>query len=80
VPVIVAVNKIDLPTAKSAGQEQLADLGVIAEDFGGEVIMVEVSARSGQGIDKLLEMILLQADVMELRRTARRRRAASRSK
>ena len=68
VPVIVAVNKVDLPTAKSGQvKKQLADLGVIAEDFGGEVIMVEVSARSGQGIDKLLEMILLQADVMELK-------------
>ncbi|MCI0479846.1 translation initiation factor IF-2, partial [Candidatus Uhrbacteria bacterium] len=68
VPVIVAVNKVDLPTAKPGQvKKQLADLGVIAEDYGGEVIMVDVSARTGQGIDKLLEMILLQADVMELR-------------
>ena len=68
VPVIVAVNKVDLPTAKSGQvKKQLADLGVIAEDYGGEVIMVDVSARTGQGIDKLLEMILLQADVMELK-------------
>ena len=68
VPVIVAVNKIDMPTAKPLqAKKQLADLGIIAEDYGGEVIMVDVSARSGEGISKLLEMILLQADVMELK-------------
>ncbi len=68
VPVIVAVNKIDLPTAKSLQvKKQLADQGIIAEEYGGDVIMVDVSARTGEGIDKLLEMILLQSDIMELK-------------
>jgi translation initiation factor IF-2 len=65
---IVAVNKIDLPTAKPLQvKKQLADMGIIAEEYGGDVIMVDLSARTGEGIDKLLEMILLQADIMELK-------------
>jgi translation initiation factor IF-2 len=68
VPLIVAVNKIDLPTAKPLQvKKQLADMGIIAEEYGGDVIMVDLSARTGEGIDKLLEMILLQADIMELK-------------
>jgi translation initiation factor IF-2 len=68
VPIIVAVNKIDLPTAKPLQvKKQLADTGVVAEEYGGDVITVDVSARTGDGIDRLLEMILLQADVMELK-------------
>jgi translation initiation factor IF-2 len=66
--IMVAVNKIDLPTAKPLQvKKQLADMGIVAEDYGGDVIMVDVSARTGEGIDRLLEMILLQADVMELK-------------
>lgn len=68
VPVIVAVNKIDLPTAKTVQvKKQLAEAGVMAEEYGGDVITVDVSARTGEGIARLLEMILLQADVMELK-------------
>jgi len=66
--VMVAVNKIDLPSAKPLQvKKQLAEMGIMAEEYGGDVIMVDVSARTGEGIDKLLEMILLQADVMELK-------------
>ncbi|HLX36654.1 MAG TPA: translation initiation factor IF-2, partial [Candidatus Binataceae bacterium] len=68
VPVIVAINKIDLPDANIDNVKQkLTQIGLIPEDFGGDAITVGVSARSKEGIDKLLEMILLQADVMELK-------------
>jgi translation initiation factor IF-2 len=76
VPVIVAINKIDRPEANlDRVKQQLTEQGLIPEDYGGETITVPVSARTGEGIEKLLEMILLQADVMELKanpdRTAR---------
>ncbi len=68
VPVIVAINKIDLPDANLDNVKQkLTQIGLIPEDFGGDAITVGVSARTKEGIDKLLEMILLQADVMELK-------------
>ena len=68
VPIIVAINKIDLPDANIDNVKQrLTQVGLVPEDYGGEVITVPVSARSGAGIDKLLEMILLLADTMELK-------------
>ena len=68
VPIIVAINKIDLPDANlDRVKQRLTEQGLIAEDYGGDTITVPVSARTGEGIDKLLEMILLQADVMELK-------------
>jgi translation initiation factor IF-2 len=68
VPIIVAINKIDLPDANIDNVKQkLTQIGLIPEDFGGDAITVGVSARTKEGIDKLLEMILLQADVMELK-------------
>ena len=68
VPIIVAINKIDLPDANIDNVKQkLTQAGLIPEDFGGDTITVGVSARTKEGIDKLLEMILLQADVMELK-------------
>ena len=68
VPIIVAINKIDLPDANVDNVKQrLTQIGLVPEDYGGETITVPVSARTGEGIDKLLEMILLQADVMELK-------------
>ena len=68
VPIVVAINKMDLPGARPAQvKQQLADRGVVAEEFGGDVVVVEVSAKTGEGIDKLLDMILLQADVLELK-------------
>ena len=68
VPIIVAINKVDRPEANvDRVKQQLSEQGLIPEDYGGETITVPVSARSGEGIERLLEMILLQADVMDLR-------------
>jgi translation initiation factor IF-2 len=68
VPFIVAMNKMDLPAANpDMAKAGLAELGVTPIDWGGEYEFVEVSAKTGMGIDDLLEVILLQADVMELR-------------
>ena len=74
VPIIVAINKIDLPDANLDNVKQrLTQVGLVPEDYGGDTITVPVSARTGEGIDKLLEMILLQADVMELKANPARR-------
>ena len=67
VPIIVAVNKIDLPDADLERVKRgLADHGLVGDDWGGDTTIVPVSAKSQQGIPELLEMILLQADVLEL--------------
>ncbi len=67
VPLIVAVNKIDRPDADpDRARNELAALEVIPEDWGGENLFVNVSAKTGEGVDELLEAILLQADVLEL--------------
>jgi translation initiation factor IF-2 len=76
VPVVVAINKIDKEDANiSKVQNELSQRDVVPEDWGGKNIFVEVSAKAGTGIERLLEMILLQAEVMELKanynRTAR---------
>jgi len=68
VPIIVAINKIDKDTANPDKIKQnLTEYELVAEEWGGETIMVPVSALTGQGIDTLLEMILLVADVQELK-------------
>lgn len=68
VPIIVAINKIDKPGANPDRiREQLAQHNVLVEAWGGETISVEVSAKTGQGMDALLEMILLQAEVLDLK-------------
>ncbi len=68
VPIIVAINKIDKPDAQPERvKQQLADRGLLAEDWGGDVVMVPVSAKSGQNLDLLLEMILLVADLQDLK-------------
>ncbi len=68
VPLVVAINKMDLPGANTERvKKELADGGVLAEDWGGEVIMVPVSAKTKEGLDKLLESISLQAEVLELK-------------
>lgn len=68
VPIIVAINKIDKPDAKPEEvKKQLANLGLLPEDWGGQTIFTEVSALKKIGIDNLLELILLQAEVMELK-------------
>jgi translation initiation factor IF-2 len=66
-PIIVAVNKIDLPTADPVKvKRELLEHEVVIEDFGGEVLSAEISAKSGQGIDDLLEKILLLSEMLEL--------------
>ncbi len=68
VPVIVAVNKIDRADADLEKVKQgLSDNGVVPEDWGGDTTFVPVSAKTGEGIDQLLEIVLLQADLMELK-------------
>src|SRR5215831_18344367 len=68
VPIIVALNKIDRPEANADRvKQQLTEVGLIPEDYGGDTIVVPVSARTHEGIERLLEMILLQADLMELK-------------
>ena len=67
VPIVVAVNKMDLPGANiDRVKKELADAGLLAEDWGGETIMVPVSAKTRLGLDLLLENISLQAEVLEL--------------
>jgi len=77
VPMIVAINKIDKPSANpEMVKSQLAEMDVLATDWGGEYEFVEVSAHTGQGIEELLEVILLQAEVMELKADPTRRAKA----
>jgi translation initiation factor IF-2 len=67
VPMIVAINKMDVPAANPIQlKQQLAKQGVMVESFGGDIVDVEVSAKTGQGIDRLLEMIVLQGELLEL--------------
>jgi len=68
VSIIVAINKIDLPTANvDRVKAQLQENGLVPEDWGGETVCCEVSATTGTGIDHLLEMMLLQAEMLELK-------------
>jgi len=68
VPIVVAINKIDKPDAQPDRiKQQLADRGLLAEDWGGDVVMVPVSARAKTNLDLLLEMILLVADMQDLK-------------
>lgn len=68
VPMVVAINKIDKPTANiEKVKQQLADHDVLSDEWGGDTIMVPISAKQNQNIDKLLEMVLLQADVLDLK-------------
>jgi translation initiation factor IF-2 len=68
VPILVAVNKMDHPNANALKvRQQLQDKGLVPDDWGGDTIFVDVSALTKQGVDKLIEMILLQADLLELK-------------
>lgn len=68
VPILVAINKIDKPNAQPDRViRQLAEIGLAPEEWGGDTIFVHVSAKQNQGIDELLEMILLQSEMLELR-------------
>ncbi|MDP1680678.1 MAG: translation initiation factor IF-2 [Burkholderiales bacterium] len=67
VPVVVAVNKIDKPEANAERvKQELSAQGVVPEEWGGDTMFVEVSAKTGQGIDNLIERVLLQAEVLAL--------------
>ncbi len=68
VPIIVAVNKIDKPEANPQRvRQELAELGIVSEEWGGQNIFSEISAKKNTGIESLLEMVLLQADMLELK-------------
>lgn len=67
-PIVVALNKIDLPHANPAKVlGELQKLGLVAEEWGGKTICAKVSAKTGQGLDHLLEMLLLEAEILELK-------------
>jgi translation initiation factor IF-2 len=74
VPIIVAINKIDLPAANvmKVKQDLLAE-GVVLEEFGGQTLATPISAKKGTNIDTLLEQILLQAEILDLKANPRRR-------
>ncbi|MEA5069026.1 MAG: translation initiation factor IF-2 [Christensenellaceae bacterium] len=74
VPIIVAINKVDKPSANVEKiRQELTEYGLVAEDWGGDTIMVPVSAVTGEGVDKLLEMILLVAEMNDLRANPNRK-------
>jgi translation initiation factor IF-2 len=74
VPIIVAVNKIDLPQANpSHVKQQLLQHGVVLEEFGGDVLSAEISAKKGTNVQQLLDAVLLQAEIKELKANPSRR-------
>ena len=74
IEIIVAVNKIDKPGANvDRVKQELTEYGLVAEDWGGSTIFVPVSAKTGEGIDNLLDMILLTADILELKANPNRK-------
>ena len=74
VPMVVAINKMDLPTADpDKVKRQLSERGVLLEDWGGKVPYAEISAITGQGIEKLLELVILEAELLELKAVRDRR-------
>jgi translation initiation factor IF-2 len=74
VPIVVAINKIDLPAADPLRiKTELANQGVVVEEFGGKYVSVDISAKKGTQMDRLLEMILLTADLLELKGDPARR-------
>ena len=74
VPIIIALNKMDLETARPDRiKEQLSQRGLLVEDWGGDVIACEVSALTGSGVDHILEMVLLQSEMLDLKANPDRR-------
>ncbi len=74
VSIIVAINKVDKPNANpDAIKKQLADRGLLVEDWGGQIQCAEVSAKTGQGVDELLEKILLEAELLDLKANPNKR-------
>jgi translation initiation factor IF-2 len=73
VPIVVAINKIDKPGVNPDNvKRQLAELSLVPEDWGGQTVMVPVSAKKRQNLDQLLEMILLSTDILELKANPKR--------
>ncbi len=78
VPIIVAINKVDLPTANAMKVRQdLLQHGVVLEDFGGTTLASEISAKKGTGVSALLDQILLQAEILDLKANPDRRATGS---
>jgi len=74
VPIIVAINKIDLPQANPLKvKQELLQHGVVLEEFGGAVLSTEISAKKGTNVSELLEQVLLQAEILDLRSNPQRR-------
>jgi translation initiation factor IF-2 len=74
VPIIVAINKIDKPEANTERiKRQLSEIGLLSEEWGGDTLFAEVSAKQKKGIRELLELVLLQADILELKADASKR-------
>ncbi|HDH96723.1 MAG TPA: translation initiation factor IF-2, partial [Proteobacteria bacterium] len=74
VPIIVAINKMDKSNANpEAVEKQLADKGLVPEQWGGDTLYARVSAKQGEGIEELLDLILLQAEVLELKANPKKR-------
>ncbi len=68
VPLVVAINKVDLPTANiDKVKGELAQYNVLVDEFGGQVSSVQISAKTGQGVDKLLEILALETEILELK-------------
>jgi translation initiation factor IF-2 len=73
VPIVVAINKIDKPGSNADNvRRELAEVGLVPEDWGGQTVMVPVSAKKKQNLEQLLEMILLSSDILELKANPRR--------
>ncbi len=73
VPIVIAINKIDKPAANADKiREELSQLNVLVEDWGGKYQCQEISAKSGQGVEELLEKVLLEAEMLELKANANR--------
>ena len=74
IEIIVAVNKIDKPSANvDRVKQELTEYGLVAEDWGGETVFAPVSAKTGEGIKELLDMVLLTADILELKANPKRK-------
>ena len=72
VPIVFAINKIDRPTANPDNvKQQLASMDLLVEDWGGKIQSHDISAKTGQGVDELLEKVLLEAEILDLKANAR---------
>ncbi|MEX2178592.1 MAG: translation initiation factor IF-2 [Gemmatimonadaceae bacterium] len=78
VPIVVAINKVDLPQANPGKvRQELLSHGVVLEEFGGQTLSAEISAKKGTGIDKLLDALLLQAELQDMKANPDRRGAGT---